>query len=74
MSGYILGTFIQLKKNNKIELEGKKGSKFAKIGQFFTLQKIKIEFKVPKNQQKVTKIEKKVGKQKKSKFEPSNRS
>ena len=30
------------KKKNKIKLEGEKSSKFEKIGQFCTLQKIKI--------------------------------
>ena len=44
------GNIHSIQKINRIELEGKKGSKFAKIGQFFTLQKIKIEFsqKFPK--------------------------
>ena len=44
------GIIHSIQKINRIELEGKKGSKFAKIGQFFTLQKIKIEFsqKFPK--------------------------
>ena len=44
------GNIYSIQKINRIELEGKKGSKFAKIGQFFTLQKIKIEFsqKFPK--------------------------
>ena len=44
------GNIHSIQKINRIELEGKKGSKFAKIGKFFTLQKIKIEFsqKFPK--------------------------
>ena len=37
------GNIHSIQKINRIELEGKKGSKFAKIGQFFTLQNIKIE-------------------------------
>ena len=36
------GNIHSIKKINKIELEGEKSSKFAKIGQFCTLQKIKI--------------------------------
>ena len=44
------GNIHSIQKINRMELGGKKGSKFAKIGQFFTLQKIKIEFsqKFPK--------------------------
>ena len=37
------GNIHSIQKINRIELEEKKGSKFAKIGQFFTLQNIKIE-------------------------------
>ena len=36
------GNIHSIQKINRIELEGKKGSKFAKIGQFCTWQKIKI--------------------------------
>merc|ERR1712218_178545 len=39
----LFGNIYSIQKINRIELEGKKGSKFAKIGQFFALQKIEIE-------------------------------
>ena len=38
------GNIHSIQKINKIELQGKKGSKFAKIGQFFTLQKMKLQY------------------------------
>ena len=39
-----MGTINQSQKSKKIEVEGKKGSKPAKIGQLFALKKIKIAF------------------------------
>ena len=39
----LFGNIYSIQKINRIELEGKKGSKVAKIGQNFALQKIEIE-------------------------------
>ena len=38
------GNIYSIPKINKIEIEGKKGSKLAKIGQFFALKKLKLHF------------------------------
>jgi len=38
------GNIYSIPKINKIEIEGKKGSKLAKIGQFFALRKLKLHF------------------------------
>ena len=38
------GNIYSIPKINKIELRGENGSKLAKIGQFFCIEKIKIEF------------------------------
>ena len=38
------GDIYSIKKNNKIELEDKKGLKLAKIAQFFALKKLKLHF------------------------------
>ena len=38
------GKIYSIPKMNKIELEEKKDSKSAKIGQFFTLKKLKLHF------------------------------
>ena len=38
------GNIYSIPKINKIELEGKKGSKLAKIGQFFALKKLELHF------------------------------
>ena len=39
-----MGTLIQSQKLKEIEVEGKKGSKPAQIGQFSALKKIKFAF------------------------------
>ena len=38
------GNIYSIPKINRIEIEGKKGSKLAKIGQFFALKKLKLHF------------------------------
>ena len=38
------GNIYSIPKINKIEIEGEKGSKLAKIGQFFALKKLKLHF------------------------------
>ena len=38
------GSIYSIPKINKIEIEGEKGSKLAKIGQFFALKKLKLHF------------------------------
>jgi len=39
-----VGTINSIPKVKKIEVEGKKGSKPAKLGQFFALKKLKLHF------------------------------